>query len=197
MSGTVRRRRSSARARPDRPPAHPPAADQGRRHGGAAAVRLFALPELLSQLLDRHDDRWPCIYDRDARPRPADRPGRHGLAVPVRAAGHRRLGRRPAAYATSIPFPLLSCSRRAWSPGCRALLIGLPGAAAGGPVPGADHADGGGRRSPSSCARSSSRTAAAGSSATRRPATRRRRPPARDRAPATRPTTATAWSSRS
>ena len=47
-------------------------------------------------------------------------------------------------YATSIPFPVLILIAGVIT-GVIGTLIGLPGAAAGGPVPGADHADGGRR----------------------------------------------------
>ena len=76
-------------------------------------------------------------------------------------------------YATSLPFPLLL------------LLAGVitgvhrhpdrpAGAAAVGPLPGPDHADGGRRAHGRAAASPSSPTAAAGSSATRGPAARRR-----------------------
>ena len=48
------------------------------------------------------------LQHRHARPRPADRPGRDGLAVPVRARSRSGRGSRcGSSYATSIPFPLL------------------------------------------------------------------------------------------
>ena len=91
------------------------------------------------------------------------------------------------------PVPAAGPDRRRRSPAPIGIADRPARAAAVGPVPGAHHADGGGRPSPSCCASPSSPTAAAGSSATRRAGgATSRAAPARRSPRATPPTTATA-----
>ena len=78
---------AAARARSRR---HPVAA--GRRRRAARRSSLFALPALLDSYWLQIMTAVVDLQHRHARARAADRPGRHGVAVPVRAAGGRRVG---------------------------------------------------------------------------------------------------------
>ena len=92
-----------------RPAAVGQAGPAGWSSSGCLAVRPASGCRSARQLLDAGDDRGRDLQHRHARPRPADRPGRDGVAVPVRAAGGRARGWRCASVTRR------RCRSRCWS----------------------------------------------------------------------------------
>ena len=87
---------------------------------------MFGLPALLDSYWLQVVTRRRHLQHRDARARPPDRPGRAGLAVPVRPRWPSARGWRcGSSYATDLPFPVLILIAGVIT-GVIGTLIGLP-----------------------------------------------------------------------
>ena len=116
--------------------------DPGHRHRRPPRRRLRRRPGVPGQLLAAGDDRRRHLQHHHPRARCADRSCRHGLAVPVRPRGVRRVGRAAAELRHLTPLPRPRHHRRAHHGGHRRPHRPA-GAAAVRPLPGPHHADGG------------------------------------------------------
>ena len=118
----------------------PPAADQDSDHDNIGAVHPVRPAAAAEPVLHRHDDPGGRVLDGHAGARCPGRPRRPGLPGPGRGAGHRRLGRCPAAVRHHPALPGDPArggpDHDGGGPAHRAAR-----APAARPVPGPDHAD--------------------------------------------------------
>ena len=84
--------------------------------GRAARVRPARAARAARQLLAADHDLGRDLQRRHARPRPADRARRHGLALPVRPARRGRVGGASARLRDLDPVSRCCSSSPAWSP---------------------------------------------------------------------------------